>query len=89
MRLSLGEACTPASDLRQSINNDPSPLAPSLAPLKAILAKADPPAPRPEPPPLLPPADATLCQGNIGDGGDVRTLRRLGAKSLDPKAYAA
>ncbi len=41
--------------LRRTIDHDPFPLAPRLDPLKAILAKLDPPKPRPElPPPLRP-----------------------------------
>lgn len=39
--------------LRRTIDYDPFPLAPRLAPLKAILAKLDPPKPAlPLPPPL-------------------------------------
>jgi hypothetical protein len=37
-----------AAHLRHAINSDPYPLAPRLAPLRAILDKLDPPAPRPE-----------------------------------------
>jgi len=42
-----------AKHLRQGLDYDPYPLAPRLAPLMAILAKLEPPAPRPEPPPPL------------------------------------
>jgi hypothetical protein len=41
--------------LRQALDDDPYPLAPRLDPLKAILAKLEPPAPQPERlPPLKP-----------------------------------
>jgi hypothetical protein len=41
--------------LRHALEYDPFPFAPRLDPLKAILAKRDPPAPQPEPlPPLKP-----------------------------------
>ncbi len=41
--------------LKRTIDYDPFPLAPRLDPLKAILAKLDPPPPRTElPPPLRP-----------------------------------
>jgi hypothetical protein len=43
--------------LRQTLDYDPYPLAPRLDPLKSILAKLDPPAPRPEP---LPPLKAGM-----------------------------
>ncbi len=39
--------------LRHAIDDDPYPHAPRLDPLKAILAKLDPPAPQPEPLPPL------------------------------------
>jgi hypothetical protein len=41
--------------LRHALEYDPFPYAPRLDPLKAILAKLEPPAPQPEPlPPLKP-----------------------------------
>jgi len=42
-----------AALLRRTIEDDRYPLSPRLRPLKAILAKLDPPAPRPELPPPL------------------------------------
>jgi hypothetical protein len=49
------EAAALTKHLRQAIDYNPYPFAPRLDPLKAILAKLDPPAPRPEPlPPLTP-----------------------------------
>jgi hypothetical protein len=53
--LSDDEAAALAQLLRRTINDDPYPLSPRLAPLKVILAKLDPPLPRPgEPLPPLP-----------------------------------
>jgi hypothetical protein len=49
--LSDDEAAAVAQLLRRTINDDPYPLSPRLAPLKAILAKLNPPQPPPEPPP--------------------------------------
>ncbi len=50
--------------LRRAIDYDPYPLAPRLDPLKAILAKLDPPKPRPEPlPPLRPGMGPSHGQG--------------------------
>ena len=46
------EAAALAKHLRQAIDDARYPLAPRLDPLKAILAKVEPPAPKPEP---LPP----------------------------------
>jgi hypothetical protein len=41
--------------LRQALDNHPDPLAPRLYPLKAILAKLEPPTPKADPlPPLKP-----------------------------------
>ena len=48
--LSDDEAATLAQLLRRTINDDPYPLSPRLAPLKAILAKLDPPRPQVGPP---------------------------------------
>jgi hypothetical protein len=42
------EARALARHLQQAIDYDPFPFAPRLDPLKAILAKLEPPAPRPE-----------------------------------------
>jgi hypothetical protein len=47
------EAAALAKHLRHAIDEARYPLAPWLDPLKAILAKLEPPAPRSEPPPLL------------------------------------
>src|SRR5271156_4752703 len=44
--------------LRRAIEDDRYPLSPGLAPLKAILAKLEPPAPRHERPPPLKAVDA-------------------------------
>ncbi len=52
------EARVLAKHLRRTIDDDPFPLAPRLDPLKAVLAKLDPPALRPEPLPPLKPGDA-------------------------------
>jgi hypothetical protein len=58
------EAAALAKHLRQTIDYARFPLAPRLNPLKAILAKLDPPAPRPEPlPPLRPGMGPTHGQG--------------------------
>jgi hypothetical protein len=43
--LSDDEAAALAQLLRRTINDDPYPLSPRLVPLKAILAKLDPPLP--------------------------------------------
>jgi hypothetical protein len=58
------EAAALAKHLRQAIDYARYPFAPRLDPLKAILAKLEPPAPRPEPP--LPPAGAALSRGRYG-----------------------
>jgi len=51
----VDEATALAKHLRDAIDNHRYPLAPRVAPLRAILAKLDPPAPRLEPlPPPLP-----------------------------------
>jgi hypothetical protein len=56
--LSDEEAAALTKHLRQAIDRDPYPLAPRLDPLKAILAKLEPVAPRPERPGVNPcPAD--------------------------------
>lgn len=58
------EARALAKHLRQTLDNHRYPLAPRLDPLKAILAKLEPPAPRPEPlPPLKPGMGPTHSQG--------------------------
>jgi hypothetical protein len=44
--------------LRRTIDEDRYPLSPRVAPLKAVLAKLDPPEPRPELPPPLRAYDA-------------------------------
>jgi hypothetical protein len=43
------EAAALARDLHQALDYHRCPFAPRLDPLKSILAKLDPPAPRPEP----------------------------------------
>jgi hypothetical protein len=49
------EAAALVAHLRHALEYDPFPYAPRLDPLKAILAKLEPPAPRPEPlPPIKP-----------------------------------
>jgi hypothetical protein len=48
------EAKVLAAHLRHAVDSDQYPLAPRLAPLRAILDKLDPPEPRPEPRPPLP-----------------------------------
>jgi hypothetical protein len=50
--------------LRHALEYDPFPFAPRLDPLKAILAKLDPPAPRAEP---LPPIKAGMTP-RVGRG---------------------
>jgi len=50
--LSKDEARALADHLKHRLDADPFPFAPKLTPLKAILAKLEPPKPRPEP---LPP----------------------------------
>jgi hypothetical protein len=50
--------------LRHALEYDPFPYAPRLDPLKAILAKLDPPTPQPEPlPPLKPGMGPSLRRG--------------------------
>lgn len=57
MNLALAdeEATALTKHLRQALEYDPLPYAPRLDPLKAILAKLEPPTPMPEP---LPPIKA-------------------------------
>ena len=58
------ESTALAKHLRHALDYDPYPLAPRLDPLKAILAKLDPPKPQPEPlPPLKPGMGARVGQG--------------------------
>ena len=48
--------------LRETIEHDRFPLSPKVKRLKAVLAKFDPPAPRPEPlPPPKPPGEPSLA----------------------------
>lgn len=63
------EARALAKHLRQAVDYDPYPLAPRLDPLKAILAKLDPPKPKPEPLPPLKPGDAP----RVGRGRRTRS----------------
>jgi hypothetical protein len=51
------EAAALVAHLKHALEYDPYPHAPRLDPLKAILAKLEPPAPRPEP---LPPMKAGM-----------------------------
>jgi hypothetical protein len=44
--------------IRRALDEARYPLSPQLDPLKAVLAKLEPPAPRPDPPPLLSPVMA-------------------------------
>jgi hypothetical protein len=58
------EATALARYPRQKFDYDPYPLAPRLDPLKAIPAKLDPPAPRPEPlQPLTPGMGPSVGRG--------------------------
>jgi hypothetical protein len=48
--------------LRETIDRDSFPLSPRIKSLKAVLAKLDPPAPRPEPlPPPKPPGERSAA----------------------------
>jgi hypothetical protein len=50
--------------LRETIERDRSPLSPKVKRLRAILAKLDPPTPRPEPlPPPKPPGERSVVLG--------------------------
>jgi hypothetical protein len=53
--------------LRKTLDEDRFPFAPRLDPIKAILAKLDPPAPRPEPPP---PSNLASRRASAEDGED-------------------
>lgn len=57
------EAGALAKHLRRTLDDDPFPLAPRLDPLKAILAKLEPPVPQPEPLRSLPPAGPSPRHG--------------------------
>jgi hypothetical protein len=57
------EAAALAQLLRRTINDDPYPLSPRLAPSKAILAKLNPPQPPSEPPPPLQARDGPSAAG--------------------------
>ena len=61
--LSDDEAAALAQLLRRTINDDPYPLSPRLVPLKAILARLDPPGPPSGPAPPLQPRDAPSSAG--------------------------
>jgi hypothetical protein len=63
LMLSDNEVAALAQLLRRAINDDPYPLSPRLTPLKAILAKLDPPQPPSEPPPALQARDAPSAAG--------------------------
>jgi hypothetical protein len=65
MKLDLtdDEARSLATYLRSTIENARYPLSPRLAPLRAILAKLDPPQPPPELPPPLKAYDAPSSAG--------------------------
>ena len=66
--LSDDEAAALAQLLRRTINDDPYPLSPRLVPLKAILAKLDPPPPSGSAPPLQA-RDAPSAAGRRGRRG--------------------
>jgi hypothetical protein len=67
--------------LRHALEYDPFPYAPWLDPLKAILAKLDPPAPQPEP---LPPIKAGMTPRRGGGGRETLTHRTpMGATYLE------
>ena len=70
--LSEEEAAALLRELDEIIESDRFPLSPRLSPLKAILAKLDPPAPRPEPPP---PLNAGAAPDVGAAGGDVESAR--------------
>jgi hypothetical protein len=66
------EAAALTRYLRQKLDDERFPLAPRLNPLKAVLAKVDPPAPRPEPlPPLKPGKGPTVGRGERGRWNDA------------------
>jgi hypothetical protein len=55
LNLNDDEKAALVAHLRHALEYDPFPFAPRIDPLKAILAKLDPPTPQPEPlPPLKP-----------------------------------
>ena len=70
------EAFAFAKHLRQAIDNHSYPLALRLDPLKAILAKLDPPPPQPEPLPRLKPGMGPSL--GKSDGGSGRLLPGVG-----------
>jgi len=76
LELTEDETRALAEHLKHAINSDPFPLSPRLLPLKAILAKLDPPQPRPEP---LPPLRPGVAQSR-GRGGP--TMERLALIAL-------
>jgi hypothetical protein len=53
LELTDDEAGALAKHIRRTLDNGPFSLSPRLDPLKAILPKPDPPAPRPEPLPKM------------------------------------
>ena len=67
------EAAALTRHLRQTIDYTRFPYAPRLDPLKAILAKLEPPKPRPEPLPLL----RAGITPSVGQGGDDREVRQV------------
>jgi hypothetical protein len=67
--LSDDEAAALSQLLRRTINDDPYPLPPRLAPLKAILAKLDPSEPDPQPSPPLTASMAPSKAGRRRRGG--------------------
>jgi hypothetical protein len=61
------ETRAPVQLLRRTINEDRYPLSPRMVPLKAILAKLDPPpTPTDDPPPPLQAGDAPSAAGRRG-----------------------
>lgn len=67
------EAAALAKHLRQSLDYDRYPFAPRLDPLKAILAKLEPPKPQPQP---LQPLPAGPGPASGEDGADDERLQR-------------
>jgi hypothetical protein len=75
--LSDDEAAALAKLLQRTINDDPYPLSPRLAPLKAILARLSPPQPPSDPPPELPGRDPRSAAGRRRQGRAWRLAVRL------------
>jgi hypothetical protein len=67
--------------LRRTINNDPYPLSPRLAPLKAILAKLNPPQP---PSGSAPPLQARDARSAVGRRQRRAPENSVGARRAGP-----